>query len=260
MTRLLASVRCAAEATTALAGGADIIDAKEPASGALGRVAPAALAAILGVVDGRCEVSATIGDMELAPPAVRAAVEEMAASGVDIVKIGIFAGDLAGTLAALAPVAARGVRLVAVAFADRRPDLADLVARCAEAGFYGVMLDTAEKRAGPLTTQASAVELAAFVAAARRARLFTGLAGSLRLADVPALAALGADYLGFRSALTAGARTDALDPRAVRAIRAALDQASSLPRSIATATAGAIDAAAEARAGVAAGTSASKPR
>jgi uncharacterized protein (UPF0264 family) len=259
VTRLLASVRCAAEATTALAGGADIIDAKEPASGALGRVAPAALAAILGMVDGRCEVSATIGDMELAPRAVRAAVEEMAASRVDIVKIGIFAGDLAGTLAALAPVAARGVRLVAVAFADRRPDLGDLVARCAEARFYGVMLDTAEKRAGPLTAHASAEQLAAFVAAARRAGLFTGLAGSLRLADVPMLAVLGADYLGFRSALTAGARADALDLRAVRAIRAALDQASS-PRSSATATAGAIDAAAEARAGVAAGTSASKPR
>lgn len=260
MTQFLASVRSGEEAATALAGGADIIDAKEPAAGALGRVASTVLAAIVREVGGRSPVSATIGDMDLAPLPVREAVEKMAARGVDIVKVGIFEGDLAGTLAALEPIAAQGIRLVAVAFADRRPDLPSLVARCAEAGFYGVMLDTAEKGAGPLTAHASLPELASFTAAARRAGLFTGLAGSLRLADVPALAALGADYLGFRSALTAGRRADALDPEAVRAIRAAIDQASALPRSIATATAGAIAAAAGASSGAASGSRSSKLR
>jgi uncharacterized protein (UPF0264 family) len=259
MTRFLASVRSAEEAATALVGGADIIDAKDPTSGALGRVAPAALAAILGEVGGRCPVSATIGDMELAPPPVRDAVEEMAARGADIVKIGIFDGDLAGTFAALAPLAARGVRLVAVAFADRHPDVAPLVARCAEAGFYGIMLDTAEKSAGPVTAHASVPELTSFIMAARRAGLFTGLAGSLGLADVPALTAVGADYLGFRSALTVGRRAEALDLEAVRAIRRAIDQVSAAP-SIATATAGAIAATVVASSGAESGTSASKLR
>jgi uncharacterized protein (UPF0264 family) len=253
-------VRSAAEARTALAGGADIIDAKEPGAGALGRLAPASLAAIQREVGGRCPVSATIGDMELAPLPVRAAVEEMAASGVDIVKVGIFAGDLAGTLAALGGLAAHGIRLVAVAFADHRTDLAPLVTRCAGAGFYGIMLDTARKSGGPLTTHKSLQELASFTAAARLAGLLTGLAGSLRLADVPALAGLGADYLGFRSALTAGRRADALDPEAVRAIRAAIDQASTVSKSIAAATAGAIAAATEASSGAATGTISSKLR
>jgi dihydroneopterin aldolase len=260
VTQFLASVRSAAEAATALAGGADIIDAKEPASGALGRVAPAALAAILQEVGGRRPVSATIGDMILAPAPVRRAVEEMAASGAQIVKIGLFEGDLPATLSALAPLAASGLRMVAVAFADRRPDLTSLVMLCGGAGFYGLMLDTSDKGAGPLTAHCRPAELAAFVGAARRARLFTGLAGSLRRADVPILAPLGADYLGFRSALTAGRRNAALDERAVRAVRVAIDQASRDPSSIATATAGAIADAAAPSAGVAISTISSKLR
>jgi uncharacterized protein (UPF0264 family) len=253
-------VRSPEEASTALAGGADIIDAKEPEAGALGRLAPATLAAILRTVDGRSPVSATIGDMELAPHPVRAAAAEMAARGADIIKIGIFAGDLAGTLAALAPLVAGGARLVAVAFADRCPDLAELVTRCAEAGFYGIMLDTADKEAGPLTAHASSEALAAFITASRRRGLITGLAGSLRLDEVAALARLGPDYLGFRSALTAGRRADALDLQAVRAIRAALDQGSATASSIATATAGAIAAAGSPSAGPARGMRLSKLR
>jgi uncharacterized protein (UPF0264 family) len=258
VTRFLASVRSAEEALIALAGGADIIDAKEPLSGALGRVDARALAEILAAVARRRPVSATIGDMPLAPAPVGAAAAEMAARGADIVKIGLFDGDLDGTLDALAPLAARGVRLVAVAFADHRPDLEALIARCADAGFYGLMLDTARKGSGPLTAHLPRSALARFVAAARRAGLFTGLAGSLRRADIEVLAALGPDYLGFRSALTLGERGDALDADAVRAIRAALDQAASSSR--AAATAGAIAAAASPSAGAASGTSVSKPR
>ena len=48
--RLLVSVADAAEARAALAGGADIIDAKEPRHGALGAVAPDVLRAIRNAV------------------------------------------------------------------------------------------------------------------------------------------------------------------------------------------------------------------
>jgi len=47
MTGLLASVRSAAEAALAVTAGADIVDAKEPSAGALGRVDPAILRAIV---------------------------------------------------------------------------------------------------------------------------------------------------------------------------------------------------------------------
>jgi uncharacterized protein (UPF0264 family) len=258
MSWFLASVRSADEADVALAGGADIIDAKEPAMGALGAVAPATLRGIAVRVAGRLPVSATIGDLELRPDAVRAAVETTAGDGADIVKIGLFAGDLDGTLAALRPVTGRGVRIVAVLFGDRAPALADLSRRCAEAGFFGVMIDTADKSAGPLSAHLDMPALAAFVAGARDLGLVSGLAGSLRLADIAQLASLGADSLGFRSALTAGGRHSDIDLGAVRAVRQALDRSDA--RSSATATAGAMSAAMAPRAGVATATAVSKLR
>jgi uncharacterized protein (UPF0264 family) len=255
MSRFLASVRSPAEAIVALAGGADIIDIKEPASGALGRVASATLAAILGAIGGRRPASATIGDVPLLAEPVLSAVVETAASGVAIVKIGFFAGDLATTLTALRPLTRDGTRLVAVLFADRAPDLANIVPACAEAGFLGVMLDTAQKGSGPLTRHLTLPALADFVSLTRRHGLISGLAGSLRLADIPALAPLGADYLGFRSALTVGARDDALDPAALRAVRDALTAHSN---SSATEAAGARSLASAASSALAVGIAASK--
>jgi (5-formylfuran-3-yl)methyl phosphate synthase len=251
MTKLLASVRTVEEALAAAAGGADIIDLKEPGQGALGRLPDATIRAILRAIAGR-PASATIGDMPLDPRGVPAAVRAMAATGVDIVKLGVFAGDARATIAALAAAARDGIRMVAVLFADRQPDLA-LVERCAAAGFHGVMLDTADKSAGPLTRHLGLDALGDFVGAARRRRLLVGLAGSLGIADVPPLLSLAPDYLGFRSALTAGGRAAPLDAAAVERLGAAL-------RSSATATAGAQSAAIAAARGSAAATSASKPR
>jgi uncharacterized protein (UPF0264 family) len=228
MSGFLASVRSTEEALLVLAGGADIVDVKEPASGALGRVDGAVLSEIVRTLAGSRPVSATIGDVPLDPDAILAAATETAATGVDIVKIGFFAGEIEGTLTALAPLAHNGTHLVAVIFADRAPDPAYLVPRCAASGFAGIMLDTADKRAGPLTTHLSVAALARFVELARAHGLLSGLAGALRLVDLPALATLGADYLGFRSALTVGGRERGIDLAEVRAVRRALDAA--LPR------------------------------
>ena len=258
MTALLASVRTVDEALIALEGGADILDLKEPARGALGRLPRATIRAILSAVGGRRKISATIGDMPVEPAPVVAAVREMATSGVDIVKIGIFDGALLPTLGALAPLTANGLRLVAVLFADRTPDFA-LIARIAAAGFYGVMLDTADKTSGPLTRHMSVHQLKDFVERAHGHGLLAGLAGSLRIVDVEQLAALGADYLGFRSALATGRRDGPIDRRAVARLRAAIAAASgaasrkssdqALASSNATATAGAQSAASSATTG-----------
>jgi dihydroneopterin aldolase len=239
MTGLLASVRSAAEAVLAVAGGADIIDAKDPSAGALGRVEPSVLRAIARAVRGRRLVSATIGDLELTPSVVSAAVESAARGGADIVKIGVFPGDLAASWAALSAFTRRGLRLVAVLFADREPDLQEITTLCSKAGFYGVMIDTADKSSGRLTTHLDHVALAAFVSRARSLGLVSGLAGSLRRGDIETLAPLGADYLGFRSALTLAGRSSALDPTALRRVRQVLDS------SRAEAAAGAMSAASD---------------
>ncbi len=225
MTALLASVNTAAEVRTVLATGADVIDLKDPRSGALGALPLPTIRALAKLVDGHRPVSATVGDLPAEPAALCAAAAATATTGVDFVKVGLFgSGDFAACVAALGVHAARGVRLVAVLFADQQPPL-ELLGALARAGFAGVMLDTAEKSGGGLRRHLDDRALGGFVDGARAAGLLVGLAGSLRLADIAPLLRLRPDYLGFRGALCGqGTRTDALDPAAAAAVRAAMPQ------------------------------------
>lgn len=223
MSGWLGSVRNAGEARQVLAAGARLIDCKEPGAGALGALDRDAVAEVLAAVAGRAPVSATVGDFPaMAPAAVAQAVAAMAGCGVDYVKIGLFPGpNLEACLDALAPLA-RTTPLVAVLFADLDPDF-DLLPGLAGRGFAGVMLDTAGKGQGRLTDHQSHAVLRDFVRQARDHGLLSGLAGSLRLTDLPGLLPLGADYLGFRGALCrAGSRTEALDPLALAALAKAM--------------------------------------
>jgi len=63
MTQLLVSVRNAAEVELALAGGASLIDVKEPRHGSLGRAEDATLAEVVRAVGGRRPVSAALGEL-----------------------------------------------------------------------------------------------------------------------------------------------------------------------------------------------------
>ena len=70
MTRLLVSVRSAAEAEAALRGGADVIDVKEPGRGPLGRADDAVIADVVRLVAGRRPVSAALGELCRDPSSV----------------------------------------------------------------------------------------------------------------------------------------------------------------------------------------------
>src|SRR3954447_11029832 len=59
---LLVSVRSAEEAACALAGGATLIDVKEPLRGALGRADDAVIRAVVQSVGGTRPVSAALGE------------------------------------------------------------------------------------------------------------------------------------------------------------------------------------------------------
>jgi len=223
MTGWLASVTDADEALLVLAAGADIVDAKNPRAGALGALPLDTVRAIVNAVGGQAPVSATVGDFpNMEPHAVARAVDMMGATGVDFVKIGLFpAPALQDCLAALAPLCSQH-RLVAVLFADRNPDIG-LADRLAEYGFAGIMLDTLDKTAGGLLQHQPVARLARFVDHARQRVLISGLAGSLRATDIPILAPLGADYLGFRGALCRShARTQSLDTEAMLAVSDAI--------------------------------------
>ncbi|NBW96041.1 MAG: hypothetical protein EBR28_04765, partial [Planctomycetia bacterium] len=60
---VLVSVRNAVEVVAALAGGAHVIDVKEPARGSLGRAAPEAVAAVAAAVAGAVPWTMAAGEL-----------------------------------------------------------------------------------------------------------------------------------------------------------------------------------------------------
>jgi (5-formylfuran-3-yl)methyl phosphate synthase len=80
--RLLVSVVSGEEAQHALAGGADIVDVKDPGEGALGAPAPSVLADVVRVVGAGAPVSVALGDLpDLPHTAALSAAPAMSRSG-----------------------------------------------------------------------------------------------------------------------------------------------------------------------------------
>ena len=228
---LLVSVRAGEEVAAALAGGADIIDAKEPARGSLGAVSPEVLQAISARAPASVPLSVALGDFT-APDAVRRAV-----AGVDLagrrgptyVKLG-FAGEpsVAGVsslvAAALHAAAATSVRpvVVPVAYADHEsacsPAPEALLRATTAAGARAFLLDTYMKDGTGLLEMISLERLRALSAEAKSAGLMFALAGSLDLAALDRVASL-ADVIGVRGAACRGGRGGSVDAVLVRRLR-----------------------------------------
>jgi uncharacterized protein (UPF0264 family) len=224
---MLASVRDLAEARIVLDAGVDLIDLKNPADGALGALPFDVIREVVDFVAGRTITSATAGNIDPDASELQAAMARIAATGVDYVKAGLFPRGWAhggqgyievfDCVTGLQPLP--GARRIAVLFADLAPPL-ELVDAVAEAGFDGVMVDTALKQGRSLCDVASSGWLADFVARARGHNLLCGLAGSLRIEHIDVLAARAPDYLGFRGALCVGRERDSeLDSDAVQRVR-----------------------------------------
>jgi uncharacterized protein (UPF0264 family) len=221
--RMLVSVRSVDEALLAGRAGVDFIDLKEPDLGALGGLPVGTIRQILAALRAAhiaTPVSATIGDVPThAHDEIATRVAAVGACGVDVVKVGVEPGPAA--LALLDRLAASGWPIVPVFIADRGLDAAS-VAHAARLPFAGLMVDTADKRAGSLFEVAPRAALQAFVATARASGRLAGLAGALRLEDAGTLAALAPDFAGFRSAVCDGDRRGALDVQRLHALAAAL--------------------------------------
>ncbi len=199
--QLLASVTSVNEAQLALDADVDIIDLKNPTEGALGALSLKAIQQIVALIDKRKLVSATIGDLLMDPLLIEPAVQAISETGVDIVKIGFFGSEehLACAVA-LKKQILNGTKVVAVLFADQCPNF-DFMDNLKAIGFYGVMLDTADKSSGGLLNNLSLEDLYTFTQKAKSLNLVSGLAGSLMVNDIPLLKRCYPDYLGFRGAL-----------------------------------------------------------
>jgi uncharacterized protein (UPF0264 family) len=229
--RLLVSVVDAPEARIAAAAGADVIDVKDPARGALGEAAPHVVRAVREATPAHLPVSAALGDGPFTPAGAAARARGAAASGAAFVKLGLRETSPAAASAGLRAARASlpdGVRLVVAGFADfdraGAPPPRDLPALAAAAGAQGCLLDTAVKDGRGLFHWLGETELAAFVEACRSRGLFSALAGSLQAEDLTRLAPIGPDLVGVRGAACIGDRVGGrVDPERVRALVQARD-------------------------------------
>jgi hypothetical protein len=249
---LLASLADPAEAAAAVAGGADILDLKDPRRGPLGACDPAAVRAVAAWLAARSgagragggapapPISAALGDARdggRSPArslARRAAA--LAVAGAGVLKLGLAgAPDPAGAVRLLRAVAdaargaSPGVLIVAASYGDASragaPAAEALPAIAVAAGADGCLLDTFHKDGSTLVDRLGAGELRGFVRACGAAGLFSALAGSLGPAQLPPIAAAAPQVVGARGALCDGGRTGRLTEGRVRRFRAALEAA-----------------------------------
>jgi uncharacterized protein (UPF0264 family) len=226
--QLLVSVADAIESAAALDGGADIIDAKDPASGALGAVTLDVLREIHALVGGVRVVTAALGDALDEASAERTA-NAYARAGARLVKIG-FAGvashaRVATLLAATRDGAAERAGVIATAYADADRvaslDPFAIVDAAAAAAVTGVLLDTADKHGPALRELMSPATLRAWVATARDARLIVAVAGKLTADDFRIVNDVGADIVGVRGAACDNGRTGCIVAARVRQLKSA---------------------------------------
>lgn len=213
--KLLISPRNAKEAREAIAGGADIIDVKNPSEGALGANYPWVIGEIKALCPRNVEVSCTIGEAPNLPASVSLAALGAASLGVDYIKVGLGgiktpeqAVNLLQNVRRAAKQTNPNVKVVAAGYADAsrigaiNPMLIPKVASDAQADV--AMLDTAVKDKKNLFDHLTKAELKKFVESAHGFGLQAALAGSLRKQDLPVVYGLGADVAGLRGAACIG--------------------------------------------------------
>jgi (5-formylfuran-3-yl)methyl phosphate synthase len=141
--RLLVSVANATEAAAALAGGADVIDAKDPLNGALGAVALDTMRDIHATIAGARLVTAAIGDAK-GEAAIERTAYAFAAAGATLVKVGFAGITSARRVEALIRAAVRGAR------AGYKIDLAGPPSRRRSASAWLAEAESAEAARGSI--------------------------------------------------------------------------------------------------------------
>ncbi len=215
MLKLLISPADEQEALEAVAGGADIIDVKNPKEGPLGANFPWIIRRIREVTPKNVELSCTLGDLPNLPGTAALAALGAACTGVNYVKASLCAlktrEDAANIMQGIVKAVkdhVSSIKVVCVGYADAsrvgsiNPLLVPKIA--SEAGCDVAMLDTAVKDGKTLFDFLSARQLKEFVDEVHDRHLKAALAGSLRLENLPLLCPLNVDIIGIRGAACVG--------------------------------------------------------
>lgn len=225
MTGLLVSVRSAAEARVALAGGADVIDIKEPSRGALGPAAEAVWDEVSRTVAGRALVTAALGELLEEGILQRASAVRPPIAFAKIGLAGCHAsrGWLATWFQALSQLDRR-VQAVPVAYADwpaagsPSPSVALTLAGQTAAGL--LLIDTHDKSRGGLLDHISLETLADLACEARRRGVRLVLAGSLNHSSIRRVLHLEPAFVGVRGAACLAGRSGTVALPLVKALAA----------------------------------------
>jgi uncharacterized protein (UPF0264 family) len=226
--KLLVSVVSAAEARRALAGGADIIDVKDPNEGPLGAPAPGVLSAVVRAVGAAAPVSVALGDVPALPHTAALTARGAAACGARFVKVGLGAtrglDDAVAVMSEVADAVGPDAAVIAALYADAHaldpPALepAWLPALVERSGIAGALVDTYVKDGRGLYAWLPEAELADLIARTRAVGGSFAVAGQLRRGELRRVAV---DVVGVRSAVCRGGdRTAELDASLVAAAAA----------------------------------------
>ena len=226
--KLLVSVRSRMEADRALAGGADILDVKEPSSGSLGMAAIneiAAIAVAAKVVTGAVPLSVALGEVVDWSSASHFPVLP---SGIAFAKLGLshcldipdWRSEWLRVRIAFEHASMSKPGWVAVAYADSReavaPGIPEVLDAAIETGCSGLLIDTWTKDGRTLLDELNVGDLMEAANRCHSAGIFIALAGRLDRDSLPVLSAVPVDIIAIRSAACTGSdRTAELDANLV---------------------------------------------
>jgi (5-formylfuran-3-yl)methyl phosphate synthase len=230
MAGLLVSVRSVEEAAAALAGGAALIDVKEPAYGSLGRASGETISQVVAFVAKRVPVSAALGELLesrpiLPPPGLSYAKWGLAGCGRR--------PDWQGQLLSARADISSSCSPVAVAYADWRradaPPVQEIVSVARRHHFPALLLDTWCKDGSTLLDWLSISQIFDVCAACRSAGVQVALAGALGLREIETLRHLQPTWFAVRSAVCRSRdRLQPVDPDAVRELAELISASSAL--------------------------------
>jgi len=230
---LLVSPINAVEAEAAMAGGADILDVKNPREGSLGANFPWVIRSVAEVAAGRVPVSATIGDFDFKPGTASLAALGAAFSGADYIKVGLLkirdrdeAAEMLRPLVRSVKEFDANKRLVAAAYSDASRvgsispmELPEVAAEC---GADVVMVDTAIKDGKSTFEFMTESEISDFIALGHDLGMEVAIAGTIKFADLALLKRVDPEIIGVRGAVCGGDRTGEIKEELVRRMKADL--------------------------------------
>jgi uncharacterized protein (UPF0264 family) len=210
----LISIRSFEELNSAIEGGADIVDLKNPIEGSLGASFPWLIRKIRNYGN-NFTLSVAIGDMPYLPGTAALASSGAAICGSDIIKVGLFGPrsfnegvKLLKSVVKAAKEINQEILVVGAGYADHKSfngiDSLDIPMICNLAGADIAMLDTYSKNGKKLFNFINMEKLREFINIAHENNLLAALAGSLELHDIELINELGADIIGFRGAACSG--------------------------------------------------------